>query len=67
MLAKHLYYDQSVTIEYDLTTEAGRRSFLLERCYILFEVTKDRMEARDIERQREGIGSFRYVGECKVR
>ncbi|MGA4069393.1 hypothetical protein ACI2T9_23160 [Ralstonia nicotianae] len=67
ILAKHLYFDRTITAEYDLTNEAGRRSFLQDRCYIIFEVTKDRVEARDIERQREENSSFRYVGECQVR
>lgn len=67
ILAKHLYYDRSITTEYDLTTDAGRRSFLQECCYIIFEVTKDRIEAKNIERQREEDGSFRYVGQCQVR
>ncbi len=67
VLAKHLYYDRSITSKYDLTTEAGRRSFLQECCYIIFDVTEDRIEAKDIERQREENDSFRYVGECHVR
>jgi hypothetical protein len=61
ILAKHLYFDQEITRDYDLRTEAGRRGFLRERCYIVFELTKSRAEAQFQERLRESCGSFRYI------
>lgn len=62
ILAKHLYFDSSITVEYDLKTEQGRKSFLENNCYIKIEITKTRELAREIEKVRESIGKFRYVG-----
>jgi hypothetical protein len=64
ILAKHLYYDLSLTNDYDLKTEAGRRAFLHERCYIvLIKITKTKDEARSIEKQleKDGKNKYRYV------
>jgi len=60
ILAKHLYYDRWLTSQYDLTSEADRRRFLEERCYIKFELTETREKARELERIREQHGRFRY-------
>jgi len=62
ILAKHLYYDASLTTGYDLRTETGRRAFLEEVCYIVFQLTEDTNAAREEERRRERDGAFRYVG-----
>lgn len=67
ILAKHLYYDQSLTNEYDLTSEEDRRRFLDEKCYIIFETTKTKRAARTIERKREQAGKFRYVKRVTIR
>ena len=62
ILAKHLFYDDSLTQEFDLKTETGRRAFLEARCYIVFRITDTRNDALQIERTRERDGSYRYVG-----
>jgi hypothetical protein len=67
ILAKHLYYDQSITRMYDLQSEAGRRSFLFEKCHIIFRTTETKQAARELEKIRECGGAFRYVGRVTVR
>jgi hypothetical protein len=62
ILAKHLYFDKALTAEFDLTTEADRRRFLLERCYIIFTETATKAEARELEIKKEQSGIFRYTG-----
>lgn len=62
ILAKHLYFDSVLVKNYNLTSEAGRRSFLQEQCYIVFKVTSSVHEAKDLERVRECSGQFRYIG-----
>lgn len=62
VLAKHLFYDNSLTSDYDLRTQAGRQAFLLERCYFLVEYTSVIETARAAEKVRELSGKFRYVG-----
>lgn len=66
ILAKHLYYDTTVTTDFDLTLEAGRTAFLEEKCHIIFQTTSSRAEARELERKKENGGCFRYIGRvCK--
>ncbi len=66
ILAKSLYFDASIAENYDLTSEAGRRGFLKEQCYLVFEVTTSREEAEEREKIRELDGRSRYVGNvCK--
>lgn len=49
-----------------ITSEAGRRGFLKEQCYLVFEVTTSREEAEEREKIRELDGRSRYVGNvCK--
>ena len=60
ILAKHLFFDQRTN--YDLKTELGRQRFLHTECYVLFLPTRTRAEAREMERQFEREGRFRYVG-----
>lgn len=67
ILAKHLYYDRSLTTAYDLRSEADRRRFLIEQCYILFQVTETRKAARELEKLRERTGCFRYVKRVAIR
>ncbi len=62
ILAKHLYYDASIALNYNLTSENGRQRFLEEECYIVFELTENEAEARRREKLRERTGQFRYVG-----
>lgn len=60
ILTKHLFFAKAEG--YDLKSEAGRRAFLEERCYILFRTTATREEARELERRKEVSGGFRFVG-----
>jgi hypothetical protein len=62
ILAKYLYYDASIAPDYDLTSEMDRRRFLEEECYVVFELMKNKAEARNREKLREHAGQFRYVG-----
>ncbi len=65
ILTKHLYYDKSITVAYDLMAERGRRMFLDERCYILFKITASMASARELEKRLEGCGRFRYMNLVK--
>lgn len=67
ILAKHLYFDTSITDEFDLRTEAGRRQFLSERCHVKFKTTESKNEARALEIPREHSGVFRYTGAPRKR
>lgn len=67
ILAKHLFFDSSLTTMYDLRTEEGRRKFLLEQCAFTFEILRTRAEAAVIEAERERSGAFRYVGRAITR
>jgi hypothetical protein len=67
ILAKHLFFDASLTGDFDLTSEEGRVAFLRERCYLKVQVTSSREAAREIERQREQQGSYRYLGKVRKR
>ena len=62
ILAKHMYYDESITSEYDLKTEEGRRAFLDLECYILFEYTNTLDDARQFEALKERVVPWRYIG-----
>jgi hypothetical protein len=62
VLAKHFYFDSSITSDYNLKTEEGRQRFLLEQCCFVFGQTATREEARVLELETERNGSFRYVG-----
>jgi hypothetical protein len=62
ILAKHLYFDHSLSNGIDLTTQKGRRSFLRDQCYVLVQKVGDRVEAREIEQQLEKSEKFRYKG-----
>ncbi len=50
ILAKHLFFDSSIAKNYDLTLEVGRRRFLGEQCYFVFEMTDSREEAKRREK-----------------
>lgn len=65
ILAKHLYFDISITKRYDLRTEEGRRRFLNEKCQVRFEETKTREAAQLRERKMEASKRYRYVGRVK--
>jgi hypothetical protein len=67
ILAKHLYYDTLLVADYDLQSEAGRRAFLEEKCYFVFELTRNRAKARDLEKMRECQLPFRYLGKVSKR
>jgi len=67
ILAKHLYFDRELTHDYDLSSEAGRRGFLEDCCEVRIRPTATREEARELEKQREATGLFRYTGRVKAR
>lgn len=67
ILAKHLYYDQSIAPMYDLRSEDGRRRFLFEKCHIVFRTTNTKQAARELEKLHECGGAFRYMGRVTVR
>jgi hypothetical protein len=67
ILAKHLYFDQTITKNYDLTTQDGRRNFLINDCYIIFKETEKIEEARILEQSRENEGNILYVGDVQIR
>ena len=60
VLAKHLYFDKTLTTDGDLTTEQKRRDFLLNSCYITFKEMPSRADARRIEKEIEN--QARYFG-----
>lgn len=62
ILAKHLYFDSSIATDFDLTSEAGRKKFLIQCCHLIVSETETRELAREIERQKEANGEYRYVG-----
>lgn len=66
ILAKHLYFDRSLTDKYDLTTELGRQAFLTQQTYLLITYTKTREEARELEKIEEASGIWRYQGRVKI-
>jgi len=63
ILAKHLYF--STADGFNLKLETDRQRYLLENCYILFKTTGSREEAREIEKQLEATGKFRFIGRVK--
>lgn len=67
ILAKHLYFDSSITRKYDLTTESGRASWLEDECHVIIRYTQSREEARELEREKEASGMYRYVGRVRQR
>ena len=66
-LAKHLYFDKSLSTKHDLTTELGRQSFLADCCYLEVIFTNSKIEAREQEKILEKTGKYRYVGRVKIR
>jgi hypothetical protein len=62
ILAKHLYFDSSISPAYDLTTEEGRRKFLQAECYLMITYTDSRETARRLEKLFEAKKMFRYQG-----
>lgn len=67
ILAKHLYFDSSITRKYDLKTESGRASWLEDECHVVIQYTQSREEARELEREKEASGMYRYVGRVRQR
>jgi hypothetical protein len=67
ILAKHLYFDRTITSDYDLRTEEGRRNFLINECAVAYVGTSDRMAARELERKLEANRSYRYLGRARIR
>jgi hypothetical protein len=67
ILGKHLYYDEEIAPGYNLKTQAGRQQFLEERCRVCYRLTATKDEARNIERQLEATGKYRYLGKVGVR
>lgn len=66
ILTKHLYFDKSITANYDLSKEIDRQNFLENECYIIITDTNSREEARSIEKEKEKM-NFRYVGRIEIR
>jgi hypothetical protein len=66
ILAKHLFFDKSLTQDYDLETEDGRSDFLKQETYLLITYTSDRDEARRIEKIAERSDIWRYKGRVKI-
>ncbi len=68
ILAKHLYFDSALTVtgDYDLSTEIGRKTYLSEKCYIKFCVMKKRDDARALEKQLEKSDKFRYARKVRI-
>jgi hypothetical protein len=67
ILAKHLYYDQSITADYNLQVQADRRRYLINNCFIVFSLTETKEAARALEKVLENSGSFRYVYRATIR
>lgn len=67
ILAKHLYFDHSLSDKFDFTTQEGRCSFLRDQCYVVVQKVGNRAEAREIELQLEKSEKFRFVGRVKER
>lgn len=66
ILAKHLYFDSSLTNDNDLKTECGRRNFLTKETYLLITYTCDREEAKRLEKIAESSDMWRYKGKVKI-
>jgi hypothetical protein len=66
ILAKHLYFDSSLTHNNDLKTESGRRNFLTKETYLLITYTHDRKEAERLEKIAERADMWRYKGRVKI-
>ena len=62
IFAKHLYFDSTISTTHDLTTETGRVEFLENCCFLTFQYTESREVAREIEKEYEKSGKYRYVG-----
>lgn len=67
VLAKHLFFDREIAPQYDLTTQDGRQRFLREQCRVRFLITPSRETARDLERELEATGEYRYCGGVRIR
>ena len=68
IIAKHLYFDQTLAKEFDLTKESERKRFLDEYCRITFRPTRSKEEARALEKELEQRPrTFRYQGRVRMR
>lgn len=67
ILAKHLYFDQTLTNQHDLRLEADRQRFLMNDCYVLITYTQTRELARELEKKLENKRIFRYQGKVQIR
>jgi hypothetical protein len=67
ILAKHLYFDSSITDRFDLRREKDRVDFIEQECRVRVLVTLTREEARTREREMELVGRYRYYGAVQVR
>ena len=67
VLAKHMYFDTTLTSNHDLRTEIERRRFLEACCNIRFCVMLSRNDARSLERKKERSRAFRYFGRVRKR
>lgn len=67
ILAKHLFFDRSLSTQYNLEREADRQCFLRDKCFIRWLSQPSRDVARVWERKREKSGRFRYCGRVRRR
>ncbi len=67
ILAKHMYYDKSITDNFNLKLESGRRAFLTTECYIMLKYTNSKAAAEQLEIIRERKRKWRYFGKVVKR
>lgn len=67
ILAKHLYFDRTLSSRHDLRREQERQRFLSEECQVFVRYTRTVDIARKLEREREVTGMFRYLGDVRLR
>lgn len=67
ILAKHLFFDETIAAGYNLKTQEGRNAFLIDKCCFKFIHTETRVIARNLEIRRENPELFRYVGNVIIR
>ena len=67
ILAKRLYFDRSITPEFDLRTQDGCRSFLETRCMVRYQVLSTEEVVLAREQEMEERGGYRYLGDVLIR
>jgi len=67
VLAKHLYFDETIAPDYQLRTESGRQRFLEEKCQVRWQIHEDRESAKRLEATLEKSCGYRYRGRVQIR